>query len=191
MDQTDCLGIPYPQCDPPLTKDASDIEQFRDLALAVDSAVAALESKATELLFTPDACNLNGGATVAGRIQDIPYTTSNFDNAGMLNAVVGRMEIQSSGWYMLGGHVSATHNVPTGIGMRVQPTLNGDPVSNKQGPGRPTLTGASSTDDVGWACTLFLNPGDLIGVRTNHNDSAALVVTYNSALWGLRILANV
>ena len=39
MDQTDCLGLPFPECDPPLTKDASDIAQFRDLAEATDAAV--------------------------------------------------------------------------------------------------------------------------------------------------------
>jgi hypothetical protein len=33
-DRTD-RGYPYPECDPPLTKDASDISQMRDLAQAV------------------------------------------------------------------------------------------------------------------------------------------------------------
>jgi len=190
MDTTTCLGLPYPQCDPPLTKDASDIEQLRDLALAVDGAVQELADTITDTLTSPDAANMTGALTAAGRIQDMPYTVIAFDNASMADTVAGRLEIQTDGWYMIGGWVRATSGVATGIGMRVQPTLNGDGVSARQGPGRPVLAGASATDEVAWSDSMHLSVGDLIGCRTNHVDAVGLSVTYSSSIWALLVLAD-
>lgn len=191
MDQTDCFDIPFPECDPPLTKDASDVEQFRDLALATDTAVAQLDAQITEFLTSPDSAVASGGLTAAGRIQDLPFTVSEFENKTILSAVDARLKIATDGWYIIGGWVSATHGVDAGIGIRIQPTLNGDPVSNRQGPGRPVLTGASATDDVGWLTVMQLSVGDLLGARTNHAGSTSLSVTYAHRIWLTRIVANV
>lgn len=195
MDQTTCLGIPYPECDPPRVKDAADIEQFRDTALGVDAAVQQLNDAVTEYLVSPDACVMSGGLTAAGRDLDLPLTVSVYDNASMASVTDTRIRIASDGWYLIGGWVRATGGAtvdPGGVGMRIQPTLNGDPVSNRQGPGRPTLGGASTTDDVGLnPITMSLSTGDLLGLRSHHAASAALSVTYAHQLWAVRILANV
>lgn len=191
MRQTECFGIPVPECDPPLTKDASDIEQFRDLAFGVDAAVGQLAAAVTEFLTMPDSASMNGGLTAAGRVQNIPYTAVDFDNTGMASPTSSGLKIVRAGWYIVGGYVRAIHNVAAGIGMRVQPLLNGDPTSNRQGPGRPVLGGASSNDEVAWQTVMQLAEGDVIRVRTNHVDSVALSVAYNSRLWATRILTNV
>ena len=192
MDETQCFGIPYPECAPPLTKDASDVEQFRDLALEVDTAVQALADRTTEYLTAPDSACMSGGLTAAGRIQDLPFSASVFDNASMVSIPDGRLRIRSAGWYIIGGWVRGTSGVAAGIGIRIQPTLNGDPFGGgRHGPGRPTFAGASATDDVAWAISTFLNVDDLLGARINHSDSAALSVTYAHRIWATRILANV
>lgn len=192
MDVTDCLALPYPECDPPEVKDASDIVQMKNLALAVDSAVQQLDDVITEYLTEPDSVLMEGGAAVAGRIQDIPFTSFEFDNASMASIPDARIKIQSTGWYLIGGWVRGTHGVDAGIGIRVQPTVNGDPVSNRQGPGRPTFAGASATDDLSLnAVSLFLNAGDLVGMRTNHTGAVGLSVAYSATLWATRILINV
>lgn len=194
MDQTECFNIPFPECDPPLTKDASDIEQFRDLAIGVDSAVQQLADNITEFLEQPDAARMSGALGAAGRIQDIPYTAVDFDNSGMASVTDTRLRMVTDGWYWVGGWVIALGGAtvdPAGIGMRVQPTINGDPVDNRQGPGRPTFGAANTADNVAWSTVMSLSAGDLLGLRINHAASAALTVNYTSNIWAVRIVTNV
>ena len=185
MDQTDCLGLPYPECDPPLTKDASDIEQFRDLAEAVDSAVQDYADAIQNLLTAPDAVYMTGGDNTAG--QDVTHSlqTVIFDNASMGDTAADVIRIQETGWYMLGGHV--TVSTATAIFMRVEPLVNGEMVSSLQGPGFST----GANEDTAWADTLFLQAGDAVTIHTHHAALAATVYSYTVHAWALRILVNV
>lgn len=193
MDQTECIELPFPECDPPLVKDASDIEQFEDLAQATDAAVTELANTLDDTLFNPDAARMTGGITTAGQLVNIPFTVAGFDNTAgdqMTDVIAGGIRIVEAGWYNIGGHVLATHAQAAGIGMRVQPMVNGSPYDSRQGPGRPTLAGASATDDVAWQHTAHLAAGDLLTVQINHPASAALSVTYAAAVWALLVLSD-
>lgn len=188
MDTTDCLGLPYPQCDPPLVKDASDIEQFRDLAEAVDAAVQALDDSITDTLLSPDAVIMTGGVTVAG--ADVTHFYSGislYDNAGMANATLDLIEFQQDGWYMIGGWVRATGAASTIIGLRIEPLLNGDFFTSRQGPGFVNL-GAES---VNWTDSGYFRAGDRLNAMTHHTDNPATVRTYSTQIWALQVLANV
>lgn len=188
MQTTDCLGLPYPECDPPLTKDASDIEQFRDLAEATDAAVQAFADSVSDRLLNPDAVNMFGGSNAAG--QDIVHFTSgvNFDNAGMSDTVADVIRVVEDGWYIVGGWVAAsspTHPTPTNI--RIEPLVNGDVVSARQGPGAPAI----GSEYVAWVDVLQLRAGDVLQTMTHHTDAAATVFTYATVLWAQQILINV
>lgn len=194
MDQTDCFKLPFPECAPPLTKDASDIEQFEDLAFAVDAAVQTLDDTIEERLRNPDAGRMSGGITTAGNLVTIPHAVREFDNTpgdSITNLTLDAIVIAQNGWYLVGGHVSSTHAQAAGIGMRVQLLVNGSAPDGRQGPGRPTFAGASATDDVGWLYSLHLSAGDVLGVQINHGASAALSITYASEIWVFQVLANV
>lgn len=191
MDVTDCLGLPFPECEPPLTKDLSDIEQFRDLAVATDAAVQAYADTISEELLNPDAANLLGGINVAG--LDVvhffgPFALV-FDNAGMFDPVGGGLRIQEDGWYMVGGHVQASTTPPSTISMRVEPLVNGDPVSSRQGPSFGNFATLTS-EAVSWADTLQLRAGDLVNMMTHHAAGAATVVNYNTRIWALQVMTN-
>lgn len=190
MKETDCLGLPYPECDPPLTKDLSDIAQFRDLAFAVDDAVQALDDRITDQLLLPDAVIMSGSdGLITGQDHTQFYDGAVFyDNAGMADTVTGGIRVQEDGWYIIGGWVTAaaTPSVTFSIGVRVEPVLNGDPFTARQGPGWPT-----STEAFAWSNTVILQAGDFLTTATHHQDSPALVITYNYRLWAIRILNNV
>lgn len=188
MDTTDCLSLPYPQCAPPLIKDASDIEQFRDLAVATDTAVQTLADSLNANLFAPPCTVMSGGQSVAGR--DIVQFTSVtvLDNAGQADTAADVIRISEDGWYMVGGWVSATSaSLPNSIGLRIEPLVNGDMVSNRQGPGQPAV----GAEYVAWADMLFMRAGDALQTLTHHTDSAGLNVTYATFLWAYQVIASV
>jgi hypothetical protein len=187
MDVTDCLELPYPQCDPPLTKDASDIEQFRDLALATDAAVQTLSDEITATLTAPDAVCMTGGVGVAG--NDVTHNLNGsvlYDNAGMGDTVADRIVIQQDGWYMIGGTVIMDTAVTTSNGLRVEPLVNGGTFTSRQGPGWSLVT-----ENVNWVDVAFFRQGDQLNLMTHHFGSAVTVFNYTINMWALQVAVNV
>lgn len=188
MDTTDCLELPFPECAPPLVKDKSDIEQFRDLAVAADTAVQTLADSLSSTLFNTPSTVMSGGSVVAGRDVTHFTPTTVTDNAGQADTAADVIRIAEDGWYMVGGWVSATSaSLPNSIGLRIEPIVNGDTVSNRQGPGQPAV----GAEYVAWADSLFLRAGDTLQTMTHHTDSAALNVTYQTFLWAHQVIASV
>lgn len=188
MDKTDCLELPYPECDPPLVKDASDIVQFRDLAFAVDAAVGALETNINDTLLQPPACVVEGGTNTAGRdiIQPLggpPF----YDNASIHSTVTDILTAPEDGWYFVGGYVRADPTAGSNIGLRVQPVVNGEAISALQGPGRDHL----GTDSLNWNDVLFLREGDTVTCMTRHSAATGLVVNYVVIMWIYQVVTNV
>lgn len=187
MKETECLGLPYPECAPPLVKDASDIEQFRDLAFATDAAVAAYDARLTDTLTAPPACALTGGVNIAGNLVNQFYAVLEFDTGGMFDPDFDGIRIQEDGWYMIGGSLRLSGFAPTVTNLRIEPTLNGDEFSSRQGPGFSW----SSSEDVNWTDVGFFRAGDLILTRSLHTGNPATVATYTHRIWCLQILTNV
>lgn len=187
MDVTDCLELPFPECDPPLTKDASDIIQFKALADATDAAVQALDDTITDVLTAPDAVYMEGGQAIAG--NDVIHGLNgfvNFDTAGMADTVADRIVIQQDGWYMIGGSVYMNTTPGSSNGLRVEPLLNGDPFTSRQGPGWSLIT-----EYVNWVDVAFFRAGDQLNLMTHHFGASATVFTYTVDMWALQIATNV
>jgi len=187
VDTTECLGLPYPQCDPPLTKDASDISQLRDLAEATDAAVQAFDDQLTDTLTSPPAAAATGGSNTAGTEVNQFYSSLEFDNDNLWDSVYDGFRIQEDGWYMVGGHVNITGFGAVSVNLRVDPLLNGDPWSSRQGPGAYT----AQAETVCWSDVGFFRAGDLLNTRTAHTGAAATVATYGARMWILQVLTNV
>lgn len=190
MKETDCLGLPYPECSPPLVKDLSDIGQFRDLAIAVDTAVEELADAVVERLRSPDAVVMTGTVVTAGNDVVQPYGTSQFDNAGMADTAAGGFFVQEDGEYLLGGFAQADAASVPSIGLRVQPLVNGAVVSGRWGPGKPANGLGGTLEQISWTETLFLRAGDFVNTMTHHTTSSATVVTYSNRIWALLVMAN-
>lgn len=189
MDTTECLGLPFPECAPPLTKDASDIAQFQELAEATDSAVQGLDDAISATLLNPPMARMNGGQNAAG--QDLVQFYGgfvDFDNFNMADTVADGIRIQQDGWYMIGGSVEV-NTVPAGtsIGLRTEPLVNGDTVSSRQGPGFSAISG----EEVNWTDVVFLREGDFLNTMTHHFDNPLTVFTYTVSLWAMLVISNV
>lgn len=186
MDKTDCLELTFPECDPPLTKDASDIIQFQTLALETDAAVQALDDVLTDTLLSPDAVIMVGGTNAAGLDVTHFYASAPvYDPAGMANTTLDLIEIQEDGWYMIGGWVRCTGSGI--IGLRVEPLVNGETISSRQGPGFVNF----GSESVTWTDAAFMREGDLLNCMTHHTDNPVTVRTYATQIWALQILINV
>lgn len=121
MDQTVNRGYPYPECDPPLVKDLSDIAQLRDLAEAVDADVQAVSDRADDLLVRPDAARMGMLALATVTVHEFTpfFDFVSFDTTGSLMAdtVRGVIRVIEPGWYMIGGWVDATSATYLGLRM--------------------------------------------------------------------------
>lgn len=188
MDTTECLGIPYPQCEPPLIKDASDIIQFKALADVVDTAVDALADQLDEQLLTVDAVNVTGTVvTNDGFVTHFFQNTPSFDNGGLYDANKDLVVIKKDGWYAVGGWVSASSAIlPASHNMRINPVVNGLTVSARQGPGQPAV----GFEYIAWTDVLFMRAGDELQVQTI-TSLFATTVTYEVTLWAVLVIANV
>lgn len=186
MDVTDCLELPFPECDPPLTKDASDIIQFKDLAEATDTAVQALSDEITDTLTAPDCVMMTGGSNTAGNDVTHALSVVLFDTANMGDTVADRIVIRQDGWYKIGGYVSMSTAVGTSNGMRVEPLLNGDPFTSRQGTGWSLIA-----EYTGWSDVGFFRAGDQLNCMTHHFGAAVTVFSYTVHMWALQIATNV
>lgn len=187
MDTTDCLGLPFPQCQPPLVKDASDIAQLRDLAEATDAAVQAYDDRLTETLTAPPSAAATGGSNTAGTEVNQFYGTLEFDTGGLWDSVFDGFRIVEDGWYMVGGSVIISGFAPNTVNLRVDPLLNGDPWSSRQGPG----AACGGIEAVCWSDVGFFRTGDLLNTRTAHTGNPLAVPSYSARMWILQVLSNV
>lgn len=186
MDTTDCLGLPYPQCDPPFTQDASDIAHLKNLATATDAAVQELADTIQDILIAPDAIKMSGGDNSAGLdVQHYLFSSIWTNNPDMADTAAGVIRIQETGWYYVGGYVRVA--TATSIFTTVEPIVNDAPVSGRQG---PSVTNGINEDNA-WVDTLFLQEGDALRIATHHAGSPVTVFTYAFLVWAQRILVNV
>lgn len=123
MDQTENRGYPYPQCEPPLTKDASDIAHLRDLAVAVNDDMNAVYNRAADALVRPDAARMATSLAIADTVNEfVPFLDSrSFDTTGPANYMTplaeGQLRLVEPGWYEIGCYVTLTS--ATYLGARV------------------------------------------------------------------------
>lgn len=81
MDQTSPRLYTFPECNPPLTKDASDIVQMANLALTIDADVENLFTTVDNNLLSPDGCHIAGGPQTIQQGDPVQFTTLRFDNS--------------------------------------------------------------------------------------------------------------
>ena len=186
MDQTPNRGYPYPECEPPLVKDASDIAQMRDLAIAIDADVQGLYDTAHDVLVRPDACRLSMSAAVAASSSAVYpfYDTLTFDTTGTLMSTtgIGMITIVEPGWYMVGTWVQATAAVFQGI--RVRFLQNGTPASSFSPQAGLISTNQQLIQQDG---TMFYEqPGTLaLEIRAG---AASPSYTYASRIWAQQVI---
>jgi hypothetical protein len=102
MEQTEPRHYPFPQCDPPLTKDASDIVQVANLALSIDADITNLNAIVDNNLLSPDGCHLAAVAQTIQQGDPIQFATVRFDNTpGLAMSETGGIRTIADGVYLM------------------------------------------------------------------------------------------
>lgn len=179
MDQTINRGYPYPQCEPPLTKDASDIAHLYNLAQAVADDVQAVYDRADDVVIRPDACR----RTVTGTITDFQvfpvFTTTTFDTTGTaMSAGTDGIRLVEPGWYLVGGQAQVTSTSTLGVRLRIM--LNGQPYSSFSPQGVLTATNQHQVQYSTWVFSPNPNGVVSLWIRTG---AAAPAWPYSAAIW--------
>lgn len=188
MGLTTDWGLPYPECNPPLRKDAGDIAQVRDLAEAMDEDVQGLYDDAYDQLIRPDAVRMSVAGTQtsgAGQIAFRPfYDVSTFDNtpgASMTDTVNGVIQIREPGVYLCGTWCSTVF--ATNQGMRVKFLKDGVLAANPHGTSNII---SANTAYMSAAQTLrYQQPGTL-GTELTAQAGTTWAVT--SRIWALQLV---
>jgi hypothetical protein len=123
-DRTENRGYPYPECSPPLVKDASDIADLRDLAEAVNSDAVQMNLNIQEFVEKPDAARIAfaGNVTVTGLPGFsflMPYNVITYDNTG-LSTDLSEFALRANerGWYAFASQVRCTNGGGTQMMVR-------------------------------------------------------------------------
>lgn len=186
MDNTLNRGYPFPECEPPLVKDASDIIQLQQQALAIDADMAALEDRYLQVLIRPDACKMSSAATVSTEQTFFPFfNTAVFDNTGatMADTAAGLIQIRESGWYQVGewGQLDS----PDETNARVRFLRSGAAASNFSDSSFRSIGNASLTCSE---VVLLLTAGDTISVEVRHGAVAGTNRTFTWNIYAVQLL---
>jgi hypothetical protein len=101
MDQTSPRLYPYPQCEPPITEDASDIVQVANLALTIDADVQTQFNAIDNNLLSPDGCHIAAGAQTIQQGDPATFTILRFDNSpGSVMNETGGIRTRIDGTYL-------------------------------------------------------------------------------------------
>lgn len=189
MDETS-RGYPYPECEPPLVKDVSDLPaQLKALAEAIDTDLTSLDNERL-LTSRPPAARMLESPAMPWAVPsvDITYNTMEFDNTfgDMADTAAGGIRITSTGWYYLGTYSVVIIAAGTEINARTLFLRNGTPLTPA---GEPARLVTATAEDPYLSTTVLLNEGDLIRTRIQHSGPGATAYTTNSRLWAFRILA--
>lgn len=186
-------GYAYPQCDPPLVKDRSDIRYLRDLAVSVDADAGQMSSRISEFLEKPDAARiafagpiLVPGTGSDGSIFRMPFNSVSYDNRGDLTDLGSEgLRVRERGWYMLASVVRCTDGGEQATMCRhVRNGLSFTEGRRLEGPAGAisTLETNMTTSDV-----MMCNIGDLLQLHVKVID-AGVTMTFESRMSIVQLL---
>lgn len=115
-DRTDNRGYSYPECDPPLVMDRSDIGFLRDLATEVNADAQALDDRIETLIERPAAARQAFAASlvivkssIGDAVMTIPYSSTTYANpASFSDLAAFGLRIPERGFYMFTSYVRTT-----------------------------------------------------------------------------------
>ena len=190
-DRTPNRGYPFPECSPPLIKDASDIADLRDLAVAVDNDANIIDDRIVDLIEKPDSARISfagvlpclGSSGTSETVQLIPYDTITYDNTGTSTDLSSfALRVSERGWYLIATQLRCTDGGEQVLSVRhVRNGLTFQEGRRFEGHGSPAVTTQSAmpTSDV-----MLCQVGDVIQtqVRTIDDGGGLGNFTFESRL---------
>lgn len=191
MKTTETYGFPYPECDPPLVKDASQISHMAILANRIDAEVQRVDTLAEKSVTNPAAARLRINPAVnTTAVQVMPTFVGGsvvFNNANWTAPVVqsGGLRVPEDAWFLVGCHAETTSAVSMQVNVRL--TLNGSPASSWSNPG--FLYAGTSHLTALAAVPLQLTTGNILNMEIKHSAAAGTAWTYRPHLWAVKLVA--
>lgn len=193
MKATDTYGFPYPECDPPLVKDASQAVQIQNLARAIDSEVTRVVATADDALVRPP--NTRVTIAVLPVLSTNNLETPFFDTAvftvnwgsGTPLSTQGGILVQKTGWYLAGCHAYVT-SATAAVKPMVRLTVNGTPASSWSAPAGNYGAGNSRLAALN-AVPLFLSEQDVLRMDIKHLAAGAPSWDFRPHMWAVRMIA--
>lgn len=184
MDQTLNRGYPYPECDPPVTKDASDIADLYRLAQAVADDVQAVYDRSDDVLVRPDSCRRSMTGTLTEQQTFPVFTATTWDSTGgaMSSGTHGGIMLVEPGWYSVGAIVQLLNTV--NVGARLAFMLDGVQISSF-GP-QAGLVGTNVQNAAHGVFVFTENPNSLLSLWFR-NGAATPAGSYSAALWAQQV----
>lgn len=185
MDQTLNRGYPYPECDPPLTKDASDIADLFNLAQAVAEDVQAIYDRSDDVLIRPDSCRRTMTGTVTEQQTFPVFTTTTWDSTGgtMSTGTHGGILLVEPGWYLVGGNVQLSSTVFQGI--RIAFVLDG--VLNSSFGPQADIVGTNVQNAAHGVWVFAENPDTLLTMWLR-DGAASPAGSYAASIWAQQVV---
>lgn len=164
--RTDNRGYSYPECQPPLVKDRSDIGFLRDLAEQVNADAGLIEFTLQEFLEKPDAARIAFGGAInttttstdfTGRV---PYDTVTYDNTpGSTDLGANALRPIEKGWYLFTSTLRCTNGGNQFMMLRHLRNGRAGTVRRFEGPSFPI-----NGNEENMACSdiLEMQPGDSV-----------------------------
>ena len=192
MNKTDNYGFPYPECDPPLVKDASQIAQFKALAMAVDAEVQRVDALADDQLTHPPSAR----ATIAV----VPVVTTDnlavplFDTTVFASVSWGGspittengLHVYKAGWYLAGCHALVSSATAAVLPM-VRLTVNGTPASSWSTPAGNYGVSNGRLAALS-AVPLLVAEEDVIRMEIKHLATGSPSWDYRPHIWAVRMV---
>ena len=189
MGLTEDWALPYPECSPPLRKDAADIAQLRDLAVAMDTDVQGLYDELSERLLRPDACRMTVSATQTSAFNTPTfrpnYDSFTFDNSPgqlMSDTANGVLRILEPGYYLVGAWFLTSSAVNQS--MRARFLRDGNPDTNPTGASN-IITGTSAYLSMSQTIRYDV---PMTALSTEMISSTAVAWSVTSRLWALQLV---
>lgn len=188
MGTTPIFNLPYPECDPPLRKDAGDIAQMRDLAFALDDASTQIRQDASNLMVRPDACRMLMSAFVAGTgaSSAVPFFNlfgpDTTPGGYMHDTVNGVMRLVEPGRYLIGGYINTTSAIQ--LSPRIRYLLDGAPATNFQTSGYISQATAAPAFA---SAVLAVDRATTLQMEVFTDALVATVWTYSATMYALQI----
>lgn len=124
MDRTPNRGYPYPQCNPPLTKDASDAPmQTRDLAEAIDADLTVIDDAAYFNYQRPVALLSRSLGTTIPSVGVVDWNVIQY-SLGDITILPSGFQVLTAGLYYSTANVFQT----SGTGLALSWIINGTAV---------------------------------------------------------------
>lgn len=190
MKETPIYEFPYPECDPPLVKDASQIAQMASLAYAIDDEVQRVFDKADDALIRPPntrvAIAVLPVATTDNLVVPVFDTSVYQINWGGPSLINNGIDVYEPGWYLVGCHALVSSATAAVLPM-VRLTVNGvaasswSAVGGNYGVGNGRLAALS-------AVPLSVTTGDVIRMEIKHTATGSPAWDYRPHLWAVRLV---